>query len=255
MALVTPVLDWATLQPLTGQGLSATLCSIADFSCQEPLGAPYEVAGGSLGALMLSAGAGAFPVPQGFDGVVRFGIPAEGVPEADRYLPVVYFLNGVASGAVAVMPPLLMMQTRLWELVLERSFPDVDPAAARASGTVLASVWDCNGQPVLDARMEIAQAGEMPPLLAAFQVPASRIPVAQPPEQLRSSADGVGFLGVPAGFVAITAFRPEDDQRIGTLPLGVVPGQITMGMIRPDYFRSVGIPGGTALSGTLEALP
>jgi hypothetical protein len=113
---------------------------------------------------------------------------------------------------------------------------------------VVVGVYDCSGKPVADARVELTTGGQPVPNAIPFQIPASRIPDAQPMgEDLYTQSSGVvGFLNVPSGFVALTAFQ-RDGTRIGRVQLGALPGVLTIGSVRPDSSRNADLSYSTPL--------
>lgn len=253
VALVAPVVEWSTRRPLAGQGLLATLCEFSDLRCQAPLAPPLVVTN-TLDGQELPPATAAVPLPARFDGHIRFDVATpDDAPEAEQFLSVDYYLGGRAVDAVSRVPAILMTESALWDAILEQSFPAIDRDAARAAGTVMATVSDCNGNAVDGARVELRETGGQPAgFEAQFWLPASRIPVALPAgEQLRSGLTGVGYVGVPASFVELRAYRPGDDQLIGQLVVGVMEGQLTTGTIRPAYLLGGGVPE----DGDLNAAP
>jgi hypothetical protein len=240
---VAPVAEWSSRTPLAGRrGLTATLCPVEDPSCSQPLAAPYVVSDGMLDGVPLPAGSAGVPVPEGFDGFIRFEVASPpDTAEAEQYIPVAYYLGGPISGGLSQGPPLLLLQRRIFSIILQQSFPAADPQSVQARG-LMVSVHDCDLAPVQDARIELQIMGREPEDVLPFSLPASRIPVAQPPnEPLYAAAGGAGYFNVPAGFVTLRAYRRGEEQYIGTVQLGVVQGQISVGAIRPDYFRDASL--------------
>ncbi|HEU4577827.1 MAG TPA: hypothetical protein VFS67_06215 [Polyangiaceae bacterium] len=189
---------------------------------------------------------------EGFDGFIKFDVePQDGAPlsEDDRYVSDFLYLNGIIAGSISQGPPILMFQRRFRSTIVSAAFPQADTASVINQGAVAFGVYDCNGKPVNDARVELSLQGQPVPQALPFRLPASRIPEAQNPEQpLYTQASGsAGFLNVPPGFVVVTAYR-RDETRIGQVQLGSVGGQLTIGTVRPDYMRKADITAATPLA-------
>jgi hypothetical protein len=243
VGFVLPVVEWGTLTPLAGRGLTATLCSNTQFSCASPLAPPYAVREGMLGSLPLPAGAAGVPVIEGFDGFIKFQVPSypgDPVSEVLEFIPLSYYLGGPISGEVSQGPPLTLLQRGLWETVLQQSFPELDRAPLQERGTLMAGVFDCNGDPVSDARVEINLAGAVTP----FLLPSSRIPIAQPAGSVITIESGLlGYLGVPPGAVQLRAFRRGDTEPFGRAELGIVAGEMSAASLRPAYLNDANLRG------------
>jgi hypothetical protein len=242
---VLPVVEWGSLAPLRGGGLTATLCAAVDFTCRQPLFPPYVVGEGSVGATALASGFTSVPVPEGFDGFIKFEIEsAPDTPEELQFMPFAYYLSGPVMGDVTQVPPLLMVQRRMFDSVLEQSFPGIDAEASRALGSVDVSVYDCNGEPVSNARVELNIAGQSVLDLIPFQLPASGIPIMAPPDQpLYTSTSGrIGYFNAALGAVQLRAYRRGDTEPFGSVELGSVAEQFSGSMIRPRYFTDAHIP-------------
>ncbi|MEO8183356.1 MAG: hypothetical protein ABI895_31365 [Deltaproteobacteria bacterium] len=258
-ALVLPVLEWSTRQPLIDQGLTATLCPTGDPSCARPLSQAIPIRAGTLGgAVQLPPGAAGVPVFEGFDGFIKFDVvpdPAQvaagGPPDPEQqFVSDYYYLNGIIAGGVSQGPPILMFQRRFRSVILAQSFPTVvDQTGVIAKGALAFGVYDCNGQPVNDAKVVLTSGGQPAPDVIPFRLPASRIPDAQPIDQdlYTQSSGAAGFLNVPIGFVAVTAYQ-RDGTYIGKLQLGSVGGQLTIGSVRPDFARKADITGSLPIS-------
>jgi hypothetical protein len=249
LAFVQPVLEWSTKAPLAGRGLSATLCGAPDSACANPLG-NQQIREGMLGPNPFPEGvptiAAGVLVPEGFDGFIKFDMPPPpNGTEADRFVTDAYYLGGEISGVsgpISTGGPILMLQKKLLTAVVKDTFRMEDAMATTVTdqnGTLAVSAYDCNGQPVPDARIEIKANGQTPTGVMPFQLPASRIPVAQPPGPLLTSQVGLaGYFNVPPGNVQILAFKDVDaTEPFGTIQLGSVAGQITLAPIRPEYVR------------------
>jgi len=244
-ALVLENVDWATLAPLAGAGLTATLCSGADPGCTAPLAPPYAVQDGRIGDLLLPAGVAGVPAPEGFDGFVKFDVAtAADTPDAQRFMSSTYYLPGTLLGDFSVGPTVLMAQQGTFGDLVQSSFPGVPLQAVRERGVVQVTAYDCNGEPVPDARIEIVVGDPSAPDVIPFQLPPSRIPIVQPPGQALYSASGgaVGYLAVPPGSVQVSAYLGADVEPFGIAQLGAVAGQLTYGVIRPNYFLNASIP-------------
>lgn len=239
VGFVLPAVDWSTRAPLAGKGLTATLCPGQDFSCASPLAPPYYVREGSLGPVPLPPIVAGVPVPEGFDGFIRFDVQLDpSMPDPLQYVSETYYLGGVISGDMTTGGPIIMVQRGLRQQIIKQSFPQVDANSSLNLAVLAFGVYDCNGDPVSDARIEINVGGSSPEGALPFQLPASRIPIAQRPGQdLYTDTSGLaGFLNVPPGSVQLTAYQRGDAARvIGRVELGAVAGQISVGSIRPAY--------------------
>jgi hypothetical protein len=237
VGFVAPVVEWTTLTSLAGRGLMATLCPGVLFNCATPLAPPSGAGDGLLGPpLPLPPGWSGIAVPEGFDGIIKWDVASPpGTPEEQGFIPVSYYLPSPARGDVTVGPTILLLQRRDRDMLFQQSFPALNPAIAQAAGTVVSGVVDCNGLPASNVRVEIAASGQALDGVTRFSLPSSRIPLAVPmAEPLVTGASGqVGFVGVPPGAVQLRAFRPYEAQPFGTTELGTVPGQISVGSIRP----------------------
>lgn len=242
-----PVVEWGTRAPLAGLGLIASLCPGADFACTSPLNPmPIPVAAGSFGPVTLPLGVGAVPVPEGFDGFIKFDVatPA-GTPDPATFISDNYYLGGTISGDMTQGQPILMIQKGLRQTIVQQSFPEVDAAASQNFGVLAFGVYDCDGKTVPDARIEINVAGRTPAGAIPFQLPNSRIPIAQQPgSPLYTGTSGLaGFLNVPPGTVQLTAYRRDSTDAIGSVQLGSVAGQLSIAPIRPSYVLDADITG------------
>lgn len=246
VGFVLPVLEWSSRAPLAGQGLTATLCSVIDLACQNPLSPPYSVQDGVLGTTVLPPGAAGVPVPEGFDGFIKFEVmQADQTLETQQFLPVSYFLGGQISGDLTQGPAIVMTQRAVFDTMIQQSFPGVDLAVVRGLGVVQLGAYDCNGEPANDARIELSMAGETPAGVVPFLLSASRIPIAQAMDQtLYTAASGlVGYLGVPTGAVQAQAYRRGDADPFGTVQLGSLADQISQASIRPAYRLDANLTG------------
>lgn len=250
VGFVLPVVEWGTKLPLAGRNLQATLCSVTDYTCTPPLAMPYMVQDGLLGQTQLPPGAAGVPVPEGFDGFVKFEVlpPTPNTPPEDLFVPDTYYMGGTVIGDTQGAP-LLMIQRRQIQTIITQSFQGVDVGAAQSLGVVAFNVYDCDGNPAADARVDIRVQGREPEGVIPFQLPASRIPLAQVPGEplFTAPSGGGGFLNVPAGTVSLSAYR-RDNVLIGVFELGSVPGEISVGSIRPAYVRDANIAGAPALA-------
>lgn len=247
VAFVLPAIDWGTRAPMAGNGLTASLCTVLNYACPVPLADPYAVQAGRLENIPIPPPAAGVPVPEGFDGFIKFDVNVPpGTPEAQRYVPETYYLGGAISGETTLGAPILMIQRGQRETIVRQSFSNVDPAIPIGLGSLAFGVYDCNGDPVLGARVEIRMEGEAPAGVLPFQLPASRIPVQQPANQdlTTDPASGLaGYLSVPGGTVQLTAYRtdiPSGDM-IGRIEIGSVPGELSVGSIRPPYARDANL--------------
>lgn len=247
VAFVLPAVDWGTLTPMAGNGLVASLCTILDYACAVPLADPYPVQAGMLGNVPIPPPAAGVPVPEGFDAFIKFDVAVPpGTPEPLRYVPETYYLGGTISGETTLGAPILMIQRGQRENIVRQSFSNVDPAIPIGLGAVAFGVYDCNGDPVPGARVEIDVPGQASAGLLPFQLPASRIPVQQPANQdlTTDPVSGLaGYLSVPRGTVQLTAYRtdiPSGDM-IGRIQIGSVEGELSVGSIRPPYARDANL--------------
>jgi hypothetical protein len=246
VAFVLPVVEWGTLGPLAGQGLTSFLCSVTQFECPMPSFPPYPTVAGSLGGNPLPPGATGIPVYEGFDGFVKFdvvgppGVP-DGAPDDFHFVPLTYYLGGTVSGDVTQGPPLLMIRKGDFKAVIRQTFR-IDPATTQGSGTLIVGAYDCDGAPVTDARVEI---NAPPTNIARFQLPLARIPFAQPSGQpLYTGSSGlVGFANVPPGAVHIDVYRRGDTTPFGQGDVGVVADQISVGPMRPAFLNDANLSG------------
>lgn len=250
-ALVLPVVEWSRRLPLMDAGLTAQLCPTGDPTCAAPLTPPIPIQSGLLGpAVQLPTGAAGVPVFEGFDGFIKFDVvpPTPPASDEERFVTAFLYLNGIISQPISQGPPILMFQRRFRQTIVGQAFPGVDVNAVISRGAVAFRVYDCNGVPVENARVELTSGGVVPENILPFRLPASRIPDPAPRNEplFTQSGGGAGFLNLPDGFVSITAYR-EDNVRIGGVQLGVVPGQLTVGTVRPDYARTADISGVPAL--------
>lgn len=242
-----PAFDWSTRIPMSSIGITATLCPPLDSTCPRPLAPPYLVVDGRLGSNPLPLGAAGVPVPEGFDGFIKFNAIADATAaEADRYVPANYYLGGTVSGDMTTGGPILMLQRGLGERVVRQSFPTADPLTTLNQAALAFGVYDCNGNAARDVRVEVNVGGTRPPGVLPFQLPASRIPIAQPLDQdLVTDVTGLaGYLNVPPGAVQLIAYQRTGMQReVGRVELGAVPGELSIGSIRPAYVLDANIKG------------
>lgn len=235
VGFVLPVVEWSTQQPLAGRGLTARLCPAIDFSCTTPLFPPYAIRDATLNGMPLPLGAAGIPVPEGFGGFLRFDVEVSpAAPPADDFMPTSYFLAGVVSGDISVGPPVTLIRRGEFGMMLDQSFPGLT-AGPFVSSSVTASVRDCNGQPVVGARVEVSRSGASLDGVVPFQLPPSGILVAQPLDEplLTGDTGAVGYVNVPAGAMQLLAFRPGDSEPFARAELGVVPGQNSLIALRP----------------------
>jgi hypothetical protein len=241
VGFVIPVLEWGTLASLAGQGLTAAYCTNTDFSCKTPL-TQYTTRAGYIGDQPLppeAAGAAGLPIFEGFDGFIKFTVTLPtGSPASAEYVPVTYGLGGRVSGDVTQGPLVLMLDRGTLANVLGQSFPNVDLTAAAGLGVVVVGAFDCNGAPVNNARIEINKTGVIP-----FVLPASRIPIAQSPDEplFTGTAGLAGYLNVPLGAVQVSAFRGNDTVPVGVGQFGSVAGEISAFALRPPYLNDANV--------------
>jgi hypothetical protein len=236
VAFVLPVLDWNTLTPLAGRGLTATLCPGTLFNCATPLTPPYSVREGLLGSVTLPPSAAGIPVIEGFDGFIKFEVSTPlNTPEALQFIPVSYFLGKPISGDVSVGQAVYMLQSDAWNILLQQSFPRLDLTLVQQRGTLIVGVFDCNGAPVDNARIEIVVAGGNTGM-TPFLLPDSRIPIAQSEPLVTATSGRAGYLDVPPGAVQLRAFRGDDTEPFGSTEIGVAPGQMAVALLRPAFF-------------------
>jgi hypothetical protein len=249
VAFIQPVLEWGTKQSLAGRGLTASLCPGINSSCSAPL-STQEIIPGMVGPRPLPSTVpaifSAVAVPEGFDGFIKFEVPRDPAttPDGDRFIPDAYYLAGEISGQVSQGAPILMLQKKLRDIVIQDSFDLENPLVVNNSGIVAFSVYDCQGVPVSGARVQIDMGGSVPPNVVPFQLPASRIPVAQDPNAplLTSETGSAGYLNVPPGTVRVLAYQDATSQEpFGEIQVGSVAGQITLAPIRPRYVRSADV--------------
>jgi len=254
VALALTVVEWGTRASMAGTGLTASLCLSIDPTCARPLATPYIVEAGTLGGkplpeLIAKAGLTTVPVFEGFDGFVRFTVtpqPGAVVGPGTAFIPQTYYLGGSISGDMTLGGSMLMIQQGLIQNIVTNSFPSVDPAAALSLGGLAFGVYDCDGQPVGDARIELSVASRSPTAAVPipFQLPLQRIPIAQDPTQpLYTSSSGLaGYINVPQGTVELRAYRRGDSQPFGTVQLNSVAGEISVGTVNPDYVLDANLP-------------
>jgi len=188
------------------------------------------------------------PVYEGFDGFVKFTVSSPGGGASD-YVPETYYLGGKVFGDVSQGPPLLMLRHDAEDNLLKQSFTSVDPATAKAMGVIVVVAYDCNRNPVSNARIEIstqAQPGSPPPI--PFLLPATRIPIpASPPPYdqpvYTETSGAVGYLNVAPGSVNVKAFRGNDTVPFAEGQLGAVGGELSVASIRPSYLTDANITG------------
>lgn len=249
VGFVLPVVEWGSKLPLAGRNLQAKLCSVTDYTCNVGIAPPYMVQNGMLGGMPLPAGAAGVPVPQGFDAFVKFEVLADpSTPEGDRFVPDTYYMGGTVTGNTQGAP-LLMIQRKDIQTIITQSFGSgVDVNMAQNLGVIAFQVYDCDNRPAGDTRVDIRMLGREPEGVIPYQLPASRIPIAQVPGQplYTAASGGGGFLNVPAGTVQLSAYR-RDGVPIGVFELGSVPGEISVGSIRPAYLRDANIVGAPAI--------
>ncbi len=256
VGFVLPAVDWNTSAPLAGNGLVATLCGGIDPACSQPLNTTPIEALTALGAQALPPGAAGLPLPEGFRGVIKFDVRRDGRPENEQYITTRYHMGGAALVDPARQPdgimrgaPILMLQRGLAETTVRESFPLTGTPEQTLSLAALAfGVYDCNGDVVPNARIEIKQGGVTPTGLLPFQLPASFIPVTfQPDTPLVTDVSGqVGYLNVPTGSVQLTAYQTlstGQERIIGRAEMGAVGGQFSVGVIRPAYFLDADVRG------------
>jgi hypothetical protein len=246
VGFVLPIVEWDSRNPLAGRGLTATLCPVAQFTCENPLAPPFVVQEGVLGTLPLPLSTAGVPVPEGFDGFVKFDVLAPpDVTNDQQFVPVSYYLGGPISGDISQGPPILMTQRGLLDAMRQQAFADIDADTLQRFGLLQLGVYGCNGTPVNDARIELVAGGQAPSSLVPYQLPASRIPIAVPPDQpLYTGTSGlVGYWGVPAGAVQARAYRRGDTAPFATAELGSVPGQMSQASIRPPYLNDANVVG------------
>jgi hypothetical protein len=252
VGFVQPVVDWFTRAPLAGRGLQATLCSTLDPPCAKPLATPYMVQDRMLGMAMLPPGAAGVPMLEGFDGFIKFDvITPPDTPTDNQFVSEAYYLTQPVSGAVSSGPPVLMVTKGLRSSIAQNSFNNLDPNTVATNGIVVSGIYDCKGNPVTNARVEITLNGQPAAGVVPFLLPASRIPNAQPMDQplyTTANAGIAGFLNVPPGTVKVLAYRADDTTPFGEVQLGSVPGQITVGPVRPAYLNSANLTGYTPLN-------
>lgn len=251
VGFVQPVFDWGSRVPLAGTGLQATLCSSFDLPCAMPLAPPQIIRPGMIGPVPFppeipaaaAAIAGGVAVVEGFDGYIKFTVERPTASAADQFIPNAYYLGGEVSGPITTGGPIFMLTNRLRDMVLQNSFSGTPVTVTEQRGMVAVSTYDCNGNVVRGGRVEIEVAGVRPEGILPFQVPASRVPLSQPQDQpLTTSVAGIaGFLNVPPGTVEVIAYRPGTDDRFGSIELGSVAGQLTLGPILPEYRQDASV--------------
>jgi hypothetical protein len=245
VAFVLPVVEWTTIAPLAGRGLTATLCPSVLFSCATPVAPPYVVQDRMLGNYALPPSAAGIPAPEGFDGFIKFDVLASNAVPADQvFIPTNYFLPGPIAGDISQGPTVLMLTRGNRAIMLQQSFPELDPLSGQAA-MVIARVFDCRGQPVSDARVEITVAGQERDGVVPFLVPRSRIPIQVPPDEplVTGTSEMVGFLGVAPGTVQLRAFRRGETEPFATTEIGAVAGEISVGLLRPAALESANVAG------------
>jgi len=251
VAFVLPVVNWNSLAPLAGQGLTAKLCGNVDTPCAMPLGGvPYTVQAGMIGPRMLPPGAAGVPVPEGWQGFIKFEVAVPDPNPDAQYVPEAYYLPGTVSGALSQGPPLVMLTKGLRTSILQGSFPGVDPASAASRGVVVSGIYNCKGEPAEDVRVELLVNGQKPAGIYPFLLPASRIPIPQDPtKDLYTSAEyGIaGFMNVPTGSVQVLAYRRGETDSFGQIQMNSVADQITVGPVRPRFLNSANLAGYTPL--------
>jgi hypothetical protein len=246
VAFALQVVEWGTLRPLAGTGLTAKLCASQQFTCETPLVAPYVVTDGGLGATPLPPGIAGVPIMEGFDGFIRFEVMAPpDAPSEQQFVPTNYYLGGTIVGDLTQGPTLMMVQHSTWETMVQASFPDVDPLATRDLGIVMLGAYDCNGVPADDIRIEIGQV-DPARTVTPFLLPPSRVPIEQPAQQplVTGTSGRAGYIGVPPGAVQLRAFRRGEAEPYGTVELGVVPGEVSVASLRPAYFVDANVGAG-----------
>jgi hypothetical protein len=250
-ALILPVLEWGTRTPLMDRGLTATLCPTGNVTCENPLAAPITIKSGLLGPAVgtLPPGAAGVPLQEGFDGFIKFDVAQDPsmppVPEDQQFASTFLYLNGIIAGPVSRGQPVLMFQRRFRQGIVRDTFPSADVNQVVSRGAVAVGVYDCDGKPVDNARVELTTEGRPAPEALPFILPPSRIPLPQTLGQpLVTQATGsAGFLNVPLGYVVVTAYQQDGGTRIGQVQLGSVAGQLTIGAVRPDFARKADITG------------
>jgi len=205
-----------------------------------------------LGMAMLPPGAAGVPMLEGFDGFIKFDvITPPDTPTDNQFVSEAYYLTQPVSGAVSSGPPVLMVTKGLRSSIAQNSFNNLDPNTVATNGIVVSGIYDCKGNPVTNARVEITLNGQPAAGVVPFLLPASRIPNAQPMDQplyTTANAGIAGFLNVPPGTVKVLAYRADDTTPFGEVQLGSVPGQITVGPVRPAYLNSANLTGYTPLN-------
>jgi len=253
VAFVQPVVDWNSLAPMAGRGLTAKLCGNLDSTCANPIAPPWVVQDRMLGTKPLPAGAAGVPVPEGWQGFIKFEVtPNPGDPNPDNlFVPEAYYLPGTISGEVSQGPPLVMLTRGLRANLLAQSFPSVDPAtAATARGVVVSGIYDCKGEPAADVRVELLVNGQKPEGIYPFLLPPSRIAIPQDPtKDLYTSAQYriAGFMNVPTGSVQVLAYRRGETEPYGQIEMQSVADQINVGPVRPRFLNSANLAGYTPL--------
>lgn len=245
-----PVVEWSVRTPLTGRGLTATLCGIAQAQCDSPLAQPYTVEPASVGGMPvpIPMPLAPVPLPEGFDGFIKFQVTDEVPSPETAFLPLAYYLGGPVIGQVTATDlALLMIRRNLLNTVIQQSFErtglDGDMEATVDTvmrGIVVLRAIDCLGEPAPDVRFTINREGVIP-----FQLPRSRLPLSgQPPytEPIYTDELGTaGFVNVLPGNVRVEAYRRDDTVPFGTYDIGVLEGQISLTVLRPAYFNTAAL--------------
>jgi hypothetical protein len=244
-----PVLDWSSRQPLTGMGLTGTLCLITPASCQPPASPKIPVMPSSIlgNPVPLPAFLAPVPMMKGFDGFIRFELPS---PDPARpelaYVPMSYYLGGqVVDDLTATQLAILMIRRGSLDSVIKDSFgrANVDGSQQTVdrdgAGFVVFRSVDCAGEPVSDVRFELDRPGQA----IAFRLPQSRLPIAGVPGEpvYTDGLGAAGFANVSPGTYEALAFRRDEDVPYGRIQLGVVAGETSLAVIRPPTLNSAKI--------------
>jgi hypothetical protein len=223
------------LQPVTG--LTARLCAKRDVACTNPIRTDIRDVGGVLEL--------AVPTAQGgFDGYLeisappapctdraRFGAAASGllcslVPECDpsapdercdipSYARSLLFFNPPVTGDLAQPLRVPMLSSGGLPAVVQAAGATLDPT----TGNLFITALDCDGTPTAGVTYAISQHQDVVTQLYVDNGVVSDT-------ALRTDQSGIGgFVGVPAGFVEVTAFK-EDFEPIGDI--GVLAAPFTM---------------------------
>jgi hypothetical protein len=154
-----------------------------------------------------------------------------------------HFLGGRVFGDVTVTSPLLMLQRGALDALRRSAFPDVEADTLQRFGMLQLGAYDCFGESVEDARIELFDGRQALSGVVPYLVPASRIPIRVPTDQpVYTGASGlVGYWGVPAGALQARAYRRGESEPFASAELGSLPGQMSQASLRPRYLKDVNV--------------